>query len=71
MFLDEMLELFKGQLTYEELTTKLTYKEALTLRDVRVERLQKEREELEKEREKENQKIQQQQARDKIVHAKR
>jgi hypothetical protein len=45
-----MLELFKGQLDFDDIKYNMPYKEALLLRDVRVERLKKEREELEKER---------------------
>ena len=58
MFLDEMLELYKGQMSYDEIKNKLVYKEAIALRQVRIERLEKERKELEKEREAENQKMQ-------------
>jgi hypothetical protein len=67
MFLDEMLELYKGQLTYDEIKNKLVYKEAIALRQVRIDRLEKERKELEKEREAENQRMQKEQARNKII----
>ena len=71
MFLDEMLELFKGQLSLDDLKYKLTYKESVSLRNVRVERLKKEKEELEKEREVENLRIQREQARNKILSPKK
>lgn len=45
-----MLELFKGQVSEEYLFHSLTYKEAILLREVRLERLKREKEELEKER---------------------
>lgn len=48
--MDEMLELFKGQLSYSDLFIGLTYREANYIRGVRIERLKKEREEIEKER---------------------
>lgn len=48
--MDEMLELFKGQLSYSDLFRGLTYREANYIRGVRIERLKKEREEIEKER---------------------
>jgi len=67
MFLDEMLELYKGQMSYDEIKNKLVYKEAIALRQVRIERLEKERKELEKEREAENQKMQKEQARSKMI----
>jgi F0F1-type ATP synthase epsilon subunit len=67
MFLDEMLELFKGQLTLDDVKHGLTYKEAITLRKVRIERLKKEKEELERERAAENEKAKREQARNKIL----
>lgn len=48
--MDEMLELYKGQLSYADLFKNLSYREALYLRDARVDRLKKEREEMERER---------------------
>jgi predicted S18 family serine protease len=38
---DEILAIFKGQITYEELK-KIPYKEALELRKLRISRLEKE-----------------------------
>lgn len=67
MFIDEMLELYKGQLTYDDIVNKLVYKQSILLREVRLKRLEKERKEIEKERALENQKMQSQQARDKMV----
>lgn len=43
MFIDEFLTLFKNQIPLDDLKHKLSYKEALTLRNIRVERLNKER----------------------------
>lgn len=34
-----MLTLFKGELSYEEFTRKMTYKEMIALRDARVDQL--------------------------------
>lgn len=62
-----MLELFKGQLSFEEIKHTLTYKEAILLREVRVERLKKEREQIEAERAKEASRQQREAARNKIV----
>jgi hypothetical protein len=45
-----MLELFKGQLDLDKIKYDLPYKEALLLREVRMDRLKKEKEDLEKER---------------------
>lgn len=45
-----MLELYKGQISLNEIKYEMPYKEALLLREVRVERLKNEREQLEKER---------------------
>ena len=47
-----MLALFKGELSYEDITRKLTYKEMLALKDVRVEKLKAEVEEQKKMEEK-------------------
>lgn len=62
-----MLELFKGQLTLEEIQYKMPYKEALLLRDVRIERLKAEREEMEKERQAEADRQAREAARNKIM----
>lgn len=62
-----MLELFKGQLSFDDIKDKLIYREALLLRQVRIDRLEKERKEMEKEREAENAKLQREQARNKIM----
>lgn len=43
-----MLDLFKGQITIDMLRNELSYKEALMLRDTRIKRLNKEREEIAK-----------------------
>jgi len=56
-----MLELFKGQLDIEYIKYGMSYKETLLLRDTRIKRLKKEREEIEKEREAEAAKMKQQQ----------
>jgi hypothetical protein len=61
-----MLELFKGQLDFDDIKYNMPYKEALLLRDVRVERLKKEREELERERQAEASKQSREAARSKI-----
>lgn len=45
MFIDEFLTLFKNQIPLDDIKHKLSYKEALTLRNVRVERLERERKE--------------------------
>lgn len=66
-----MLELFKGQLELDKIMHEMPYKEALLLRDVRLERLKKEREDIEKEREAEVKKQQAEQARNKIYVSKR
>lgn len=47
-----MMELFKGQVSMDYLFHTLTYKEALLLREARLERLKREKEELENERRK-------------------
>lgn len=46
------MELFKGQVSEEYLFHTLTYKEALLLRDRRLERLKREKEHMEEERKK-------------------
>jgi hypothetical protein len=62
-----MLELFKGQMTLEEIQYKLPYKEALLLRDVRIERLKAERDELDRERQAEANRQAREAARGKIL----
>lgn len=62
-----MLELFKGQIELEEIKHRMSYKEALLLRDVRAERLKREKEELEKEREELARKQARESARNKIL----
>lgn len=65
-----MLELFKGQVTLEEIKYKMPYKEALLLREQRIKRLKEEREELEKERQQEADRQKREQARNKIILSK-
>ncbi len=58
-----MLALFKGELTYEDITRKMVYKEMMSLRDARIEQLINERKAAEEEA-----KLQQQEAiRNKIM----
>lgn len=45
-----MLALFKGELSYEDITRRMTYKHMMSLRDARVEQLMNEKKDLEKER---------------------
>jgi hypothetical protein len=45
-----MVELYKGSATLDYIMNDLTYKEALLLRKVRIDRLKKERDEMEAER---------------------
>ena len=53
-----MLTLFKGELSYEEFTRKMTYKEMIAIRDARVEQLLEEKKRNEEEmREREKQDI--------------
>lgn len=40
--------LFKGEISYEKLFEEMSYKELLSIRDARIKRLVKEREEQEK-----------------------
>ena len=47
-----MLALFKGELSYHEFMRDMPYRHMMSLRDVRVEQLIREREALEKDREK-------------------
>lgn len=42
MFIDEFLQLFKNQISLDDLKYKLSYKEAVRLRDIRLKRLSKE-----------------------------
>lgn len=65
-YADEMLELFKGQLSYEELK-ELSHKEAISLREARIRRLEIERDELERERERETAKQERENARRSIL----
>lgn len=62
-----MLELFKNQIPFKTLKYELSYKEALLMRDTRIKRLEKEKEELEKERQAEAAKQKREQARNKIL----
>ena len=62
-----MLELFKGQIPLETLKYGMSYKEALQLRDARIKRLKKEREEMEKERQAEAARQKREQARQSIL----
>lgn len=47
-----MMELYKGEDILDKVMHEMSYKEALLLRDIRIERLKKEREELEAQRKK-------------------
>ena len=58
-----MLELYKGQAELNDFKTNMPYKEAILLREARIQRYKKEKEEAEKEREREAAK----QARDRIL----
>jgi hypothetical protein len=62
-----MLELFIGQLSINEIKHDMTYKEMLSLRKVRIERLEKERKELEKERKEEQERAARENARNRIM----
>jgi hypothetical protein len=62
-----MLELYKGQIAINDIKYNMSYKEALLLREVRVNRLQKEREEIEREREIEAAKLKREQTRQSIL----
>lgn len=62
-----MLELYKGQLDLDKIKYEMPYKEALLMREVRVDRLKSEREELEKERELENSRQARENARSQIM----
>ena len=42
MFIDEFLQLFKNQISLDDLKYKIPYKEAIRLRDLRIQRLSKE-----------------------------
>jgi hypothetical protein len=61
-----MLELYNGQLDLDKIMYEMPYKEALLLRDVRIERKKREREELEKERQAEASRRAREEARSKI-----
>lgn len=61
-----MLELYNGQLDLDKIMYEMPYKEALLLRDVRIERKKREREELEKERQAEASRRAREEARNKI-----
>ena len=43
-----MLALFKGELSYEDITRGMTYKELLALKDARIDKLKREAEEQRK-----------------------
>lgn len=66
-----MLELYKGQLDVDSIMHNKPYKEVLLLRDVRIERLKREKDELEKERAEEAKKQAAEAARNKIHISKR
>ena len=61
-----MLELYNGQLDLDKIMYEMPCKEALLLRDVRIERKKREREELEKERQAEAIRRAREEARNKI-----
>jgi len=46
-FLDDFLDVFKGQISLDDLRYKLTYKEAVMMRNIRVERRNKNNDALE------------------------
>ena len=46
-----MLALFKGELSYTDITRNMVYKTMMSLRDARVEQLTNQRKEMEKEKE--------------------
>lgn len=62
-----MMELYKGQLSLDEVRHELSYKELLLLKQVRIERLEREREEIEKQRAAEAKEQSSQAARNKII----
>jgi len=62
-----MLELYKGQLDMDDFKYKLSYREALIMRETRIERLKREREEIEEERKKEAERMKSEQARQSIL----
>lgn len=43
MFIDEFLDLYKNQIPLNDLKYNIPYREAIMLRDIRVDRLRKER----------------------------
>ena len=53
-FISEVLTLFKGELSFNDIMRNMTYKDMIALRDARVDQLIKEREESEKEAERRN-----------------
>lgn len=61
-----MLELYNGQIDLYKIMYEMPYKEALLLRDVRIERKKREREELERERQAEASRRSREEARNKI-----
>lgn len=52
-----MLELFKGQLSLDDIRKNMSYREALLLREVRVERLKEEAKEAKLQREADERKM--------------
>lgn len=62
-----MLEIFNGQLSINDLKHNLVYKEALMLRDIRLERRKKEREEIESERQREEERQRREASKRKII----
>lgn len=61
-----MLELYKGQIDIDVLKN-IPYREALLLKESRIKRLEKEKEEIEKERAQEAEKLRREQARNSIL----
>lgn len=53
---DEMLDLFKGTISIDDMKYKYSYRELLTIKKARVDRLRKEQEAYEKSRQSEEQK---------------
>lgn len=51
-----MMELYKGNAILDKIMTEMPYKQALLLRDVRSERLERERKEIERQRKEEESK---------------
>lgn len=46
-FIDDMLSLFKGQLSYNDILN-MRYNDAITLRDIRIEKMQKQQSQFQK-----------------------